>query len=179
LLTAPAAFFGSLSAHVVQGASVDGVLMHLTVFEIPDGPSKPGAKQAAAKQAAAAGQEGAASAQGPAEGQAAFQASGDAPGDEGSDARTGGDDDDPVPPTLRFVGYNPRSGHRSLLIVPPQVTAPQSQPFIKMSAPLSLNPPTLRTSSSNLSLGLLHSQPSFNAHQFPHAIYRNIFWLLI
>jgi hypothetical protein len=30
------------------------------------------------------------------------------------------DEDEPVPPTLRIVGYNPKTGHKSLLVVPPQ-----------------------------------------------------------
>merc|ERR1711988_527720 len=30
------------------------------------------------------------------------------------------DENEWIPPTLRFVGYDPKSGHKSLLVVPPQ-----------------------------------------------------------
>ena len=70
-----------------QGAAVDGVLLHLTCFELPD---------------AAAGSRGGGG------------------GDAWSDFAAVDDADDPVPPALRFVGYNPKSGHKSLLVVPPQ-----------------------------------------------------------
>lgn len=29
-------------------------------------------------------------------------------------------EDEPIPPTLRIVGYNPKTGHKSLVVIPPQ-----------------------------------------------------------
>jgi len=80
-----------------QGVSVDGVLLHLTCFELPDA-----AQPAGAHAAAADGGSG-----------------GDALGEVPS-AEFGDDEDDPLPPTLRYVGYNPKNGHKSLLVVPPE-----------------------------------------------------------
>jgi len=87
-----------------QGVSVDGVLLHLTCFELPD------AAHPASSSGAAAAASGA-----PDGGGSGGDAWGEVP-----PAEFGDDEDDPLPPTLRYVGYNPKNGHKSLLVVPPE-----------------------------------------------------------
>jgi hypothetical protein len=51
-----------------------------------------------------------------------FKSNGEEKDQEELDREEGEDEgeDEPIPPTLRIVGYNPKTGHKSLVVVPPQ-----------------------------------------------------------
>jgi hypothetical protein len=151
-----------------QGASIDGVLMHVTAFELPDEAAMArdearkgrkekdateiahGTKEVLKQERLAAKRKARREARKAKKRQAALDRGeeveeeedefdvdeDDDDEDEGEEVEVENadedeeednddedeveDEDEPVPPTLRFVGYNPKTGHKSLLVVPPQ-----------------------------------------------------------